>query len=96
MIAYIKMDCSIILWDDHTRILNLWLDMFLKSLILYRSGFKKILGEYLNNFLPLSPPGWRGIIVPVGRVAASLSRMDISETAGQILYVGCSMELSRP
>ena len=53
----------------------------------------------IQRLLPISPPGWRGIVAPVragGRVAARLCVMHISEITGRIFSVRSSMEVSRP
>ena len=56
--------------------------------------------ESFFNFLPLSPPGWRGIVVTVragGRAGGCQTcGTHISVTAWWIFSVRSSMELSRP
>ena len=55
---------------------------------------------YKHGFLPLSPPGWRGIVVTVragGRAGGCQTcGTHISVTAWWIFSVRSSMELSRP
>ena len=56
--------------------------------------------QYIPTFLPLSPPGWRGIVVTVragGRAGGCQTcGTHISVTAWWIFSIRSSVELSRP
>ena len=50
----------------------------------------------LHTFLPLSSPGWRGIVVTVGAGGCQTCGTHISVTAGRIFSIRSCEELSRP
>ena len=84
---------SIGLWalleENATRkLLSLSLDLFVKIL--------QFQVAFLLSFLPLSPSGWRGIVVTVRAGGCQTCRTHISVTSWRIFSIRSSVELSRP